>query len=175
MHEWAVMSLLVYLNCFYMTTWITVAEAWDSRHTIVLLSDLCTQSPCLFASVSKHHMCDTFWLVSESNLFKFTKQSISQVQLLNCSWEIYMQQNNNHCDNWVSHKTTNKAMADQICRGMQALYSHSTHNRPGVVIHDEQVISILCVRIMTNLQIHCTIIIWTASTRSPHPSRPQWP
>ena len=66
-------------------------------------------------------------------------------------------------------------MADRICRGMQTIYSLSTHNRPSVVIHDEQVISILCVRIMTNLQMHRTTIILTATTRFPSPPNPSLP
>ena len=59
-------------------------------------------------------------------------------------------------------------MADQICRGMQTLCSHLAHNRPIVVFCDEQVIRILCTRILTNTLYNN---YFTSSYQSP-PSPP---
>ena len=66
-------------------------------------------------------------------------------------------------------------MADWLCRGMQTLCSHLAHNRPSVVIHDEQVISMSCIRIMTNLQIHWTIMMLLPTTSAPPPPPPHHP
>ena len=116
-----------------MTTWIIVAEA----------------------SVSKHHMYSVYKCMIHFGVFlKTTCSTLPNKVFHKCSCLISAEK---YICNRITTtviieylvKTTNKAMADRIRRGMQTIYSHLAYNHPSVVIHDEHVISILCARIMT--------------------------
>ena len=125
--------LLVYLNYFYMTTWITVAEAWDSRHTIVLLSDLCT---CLFASVSKHHMYSVYKCVIHSGVFlKVTCSSLPNKVFHKCSCLIGAER---YICNRITTTVTIEYLIKQQTRQWLTRYveacKHFTHTQPTIVL-----------------------------------------
>ena len=114
MHEWAVMSLLVYLKLFLYNN-----------------MDYCCRSKCKQAP---HVQC----VIHFGMFLKITCSTLLKKVFHKCSCLIAAER---YICNRITTivtieyvvKTTNKAMADWICRDIQTIYSHLAHNHPFLV------------------------------------------